>query len=217
VEAEPQRQATADAVDGAVHDPERRPLAAYRIASAPDRVAADRGACGRGSRLRDRPRRGPGRRYRDGNGRRVRGPVACGPRRAHRKHRGGPRSDAHARARELGALDVRTVERDDVEALRDDLDAKIVKGSPRGRRSRRAGRLVTSMCAEMVSAKKREFRTRKRQPVRRREAARARRQEGEAVPLPVGVLVVHHVRAGAPSLHPPQLCPRWHPTCKRGG
>jgi len=64
----------------------------------------------------------------------------------------------------LGPLDVRTFDRDDVEALRDDLDTKITKGVLAWKTVASCWTLVTSMCADMVSAKKREFRTRKDNP-----------------------------------------------------
>lgn len=64
----------------------------------------------------------------------------------------------------IGPLDVRTFDRDDVEALRDDLDTKITKGVLAWKTVASVWTLVTSMCSDMVSAKKREFRTRKDNP-----------------------------------------------------
>ena len=64
----------------------------------------------------------------------------------------------------LGPLDVRTFTRDDVEALRDELDAKIAKGALAWKTVASVWTLVTSMCGDMVSAKKREFRARKDNP-----------------------------------------------------
>ena len=70
----------------------------------------------------------------------------------------------------LGALDVRTFTRDDVEQLRDDLDAKIVSDDPKRKLAWKTAAsvwtLVTSMCADMVNAKKREFRMRDDNPCR---------------------------------------------------
>lgn len=59
---------------------------------------------------------------------------------------------------------MRTFDRDDVEALRDDLDTKITKGVLAWKTVASVWTLVTSMCSDMVSAKKREFRTRKDNP-----------------------------------------------------
>jgi len=67
---------------------------------------------------------------------------------------------------ELGALEVRTFTRDDVERLRDELDAKIESGALAWNSVASVWTLVTSMCADMVSAKKREFRVRDENPVR---------------------------------------------------
>ena len=66
----------------------------------------------------------------------------------------------------LGKLDVRTFTRDDVEQLRDELDAKIVSGELAWKTVASVWTLVTSMCADMVSAKKREFRIRTDNPAR---------------------------------------------------
>jgi integrase len=56
--------------------------------------------------------------------------------------------------------------RDDVEHLRDVLDAKIVSGDLSWKTIGSVWTLVTSMCADMVNAKKREFRTREDNPCR---------------------------------------------------
>ncbi len=66
----------------------------------------------------------------------------------------------------LGALDVGRFTRDDVERLRDDLDTKIVNGDLAWKTAASVWTLVTSMCADMVNAKKREFRVREDTPCR---------------------------------------------------
>jgi integrase len=66
----------------------------------------------------------------------------------------------------LGNLNVLTFNRDDVERLRDALDRKIVKGDLSWKTIASVWTLVTSMCADMVSAKKREFRVRGDNPCR---------------------------------------------------
>jgi len=64
----------------------------------------------------------------------------------------------------LGALDVRTFTRDDVERLRDGLDSKIVGGQLAWKTAANIWTLVTSMCDEMVNAKRRELRVRSDNP-----------------------------------------------------
>ncbi len=66
----------------------------------------------------------------------------------------------------LGTLDAATFTRDDVERLRDALDAKIVAGELAWKTVGSVWTLVTSMCADMVTAKKRELRTREDNPCR---------------------------------------------------
>jgi hypothetical protein len=66
----------------------------------------------------------------------------------------------------LGGLDVRIFTRDDVERLRDVLDAKIVKGALAWKTAASVWTLVTSMCSDMVNAKKRELRMREDNPCR---------------------------------------------------
>ncbi len=70
----------------------------------------------------------------------------------------------------LGALDVRTFDRDDVERLRDALDEKIATNDKNKKLAWKTvasvWTLVTSMCADMMSAKKREFRVRDDNPCR---------------------------------------------------
>jgi integrase len=66
----------------------------------------------------------------------------------------------------LGRLDARTFTTEDVERVRDDLDAKIVSGELAWKTARSCWTLVTSMCADMVTAKRREFRVRKDNPAR---------------------------------------------------
>jgi integrase len=66
----------------------------------------------------------------------------------------------------LGPLDAAQFTRDDVERLRDELDKKIVKGELAWKTVASVWTLVTSMCADMVNAKKREFRTRADNPCR---------------------------------------------------
>jgi integrase len=74
----------------------------------------------------------------------------------------------------LGALEVGTFTREDVEKLRDELDAKIrcgwsvgVNGQRRKftwKTARNVWTVVTSMCADMVNAKRRDLRTRADDP-----------------------------------------------------
>lgn len=69
----------------------------------------------------------------------------------------------------LGLLDARTFGQDDVERLRDILDDKIklapdVEGHLSWKTAGNVWALVTSMCSDMVSAKKRDLRTRKDNP-----------------------------------------------------
>ena len=74
----------------------------------------------------------------------------------------------------LGALEAATFTRDDVERLRDDLDAKIRRGWSVGADGRRrkftwktaanVWTVVTSMCADMVNAKRRDLRMRADDP-----------------------------------------------------
>ncbi len=66
----------------------------------------------------------------------------------------------------LGPLDARKFTRDDVERVRDDLDAKIVRGELAWKTAASVWTLVTSMCGDMVNAKKREFRIREDNPCR---------------------------------------------------
>jgi integrase len=66
----------------------------------------------------------------------------------------------------LGKLDVATFTRDDVERLRDALDVKITTGDLAWKTVGSVWTLVTSMCADMVTAKKRELRTRDDNPCR---------------------------------------------------
>ena len=66
----------------------------------------------------------------------------------------------------LGALDAATFTRDDVERLRDDLDAKIVRRELAWKTAASVWTLMTSMCADMVNAKRREFRMRGDNPCR---------------------------------------------------
>jgi integrase len=66
----------------------------------------------------------------------------------------------------LGSLAARSFTRDDVERLRDDLDRKIEDGELAWKTAGSVWTLVTSMCADMVTAKKREFRVRDDNPCR---------------------------------------------------
>ncbi len=66
----------------------------------------------------------------------------------------------------LGPLDARTFARDDIEDVRDDLDEKITNGALAWKTAASCWTLVTSMCADMVSAKKRELRIRDDNPCR---------------------------------------------------
>jgi len=66
----------------------------------------------------------------------------------------------------LGPLDVATFTRDDVERLRDALDVKISNGDLSWKTVGSVWTLVTSMCADMVTAKKRAMRTREDNPCR---------------------------------------------------
>lgn len=60
----------------------------------------------------------------------------------------------------LGSFSVLTFTRDDVERLRDDLDGKIVSGALAWKTAASAWSLVTSMCSDMVNAKRRDLRAR---------------------------------------------------------
>jgi len=66
----------------------------------------------------------------------------------------------------LGPLDARTFTRDDVEQLRDALDLKITSGKLAWKTAASCWTLVTTMCSDMVNAKKRELRTRDDNPCR---------------------------------------------------
>jgi integrase len=66
----------------------------------------------------------------------------------------------------LGPLDARTFTRDDIEYVRDALDEKITNGTLAWKTAASCWTLVTSMCADMVSAKKRELRIRDNNPCR---------------------------------------------------
>ena len=66
----------------------------------------------------------------------------------------------------LGPLDARTFTRDDVEGVRDLLDEKITKGALAWKTAASCWTLITSMCADMVSAKKRDLRVRDDNPCR---------------------------------------------------
>jgi integrase len=66
----------------------------------------------------------------------------------------------------LGSLDASKFTRDDVEKLRDVLDAKITKSELSWKTVECVWTLVTSMCGDMVNAKKRELRTRVDNPCR---------------------------------------------------
>jgi integrase len=66
----------------------------------------------------------------------------------------------------LGPLDARTFTRDDVEHVRDELDEKITSGRLAWTTVASCWTLVTSMCADMMSAKKRELRIRDDNPCR---------------------------------------------------
>ena len=101
----------------------------------------------------------------------------------------------------LCALDVRTFERDDVDALGDDLDAKIVKGKP-------AWKTIASFWTsgdEHVRGggerQKRQLRTRKDKPCADVKSPLRGDKKATQYLLSVGVLVVRHVHAGVPSFH----------------
>jgi integrase len=66
----------------------------------------------------------------------------------------------------LGPLEARAFTRDDVEILRDELDAKIANGTLAWKSVASVWSLVTSMCDDMVNAKRREFRVRDDNPCR---------------------------------------------------
>lgn len=66
----------------------------------------------------------------------------------------------------IGKLEARAFTRDDVERLRDALDRKIERGELAWKTVASVWTLVTSMCADMVNAKKREFRVRNDNPCR---------------------------------------------------
>jgi integrase len=60
----------------------------------------------------------------------------------------------------LGPLDVTRFGRDDVERLRDALDAKIADGTLSWKTAANCWTVITSMCSDMVSSKRRELRVR---------------------------------------------------------
>lgn len=64
----------------------------------------------------------------------------------------------------LGPLDARAFTRDDVERLRDALDRKIERDELSWKTAANCWTLTTSMCDEMVNAKKRDLRVRKDNP-----------------------------------------------------
>jgi len=66
----------------------------------------------------------------------------------------------------LGTLDVGSFTRDDVERLRDELDRKILDRELAWKTVASVWALVTSMCSDMVTAKKRQFRVRDDNPCR---------------------------------------------------
>jgi len=66
----------------------------------------------------------------------------------------------------LGRFEARSFGRDNVERLRDDLDRKIEDGELAWKTVASVWTLVTSMCADMVTAKRREFRVRDDNPCR---------------------------------------------------
>jgi Laminin G domain len=65
-----------------------------------------------------------------------------------------------------GPLDARAFTRDDVERLRDALDRKIERAELSWKKAANVWTLLTSMCDDMVNAKKRELRVRKDNPCR---------------------------------------------------
>jgi len=66
----------------------------------------------------------------------------------------------------LGILDVATFGRDDVEKLRNALDRKIERSELAWKTAASVWTLITSMCGDMVTAKKRPFRVRDDNPCR---------------------------------------------------
>ena len=64
----------------------------------------------------------------------------------------------------LGPKDASTFDRDDVERVRDDLDRKIVRGDLSWKTAANCWTLLTSLCGDMVNAKKRALRTRDDNP-----------------------------------------------------
>jgi hypothetical protein len=64
----------------------------------------------------------------------------------------------------IGPLDVATFNRDDVERVRDDLDRKIVSAALSWKTAANCWTLLTSLCGDMVNAKKRALRTRDDNP-----------------------------------------------------
>jgi site-specific recombinase XerC len=64
----------------------------------------------------------------------------------------------------LGPLDGATFNRDDIERVRDELDRKIVRGALSWKTAANCWTLLTSLCGDMVNAKKRSLRTRDDNP-----------------------------------------------------
>lgn len=73
---------------------------------------------------------------------------------------------AHHVTPTLGPLDPRAFTRDDVERLRDGLDRSIVGGRMAWKTAANVWTLVTTICGDMVNAKRRDFRVRSDNPSR---------------------------------------------------
>ena len=117
---------------------------------------------------------------------------------------------------EIGKLDVRTFTRDYVEDLRDSLDVKIVEGALAWKTASCVWTLVTSMCSDIVTAKKRELRTRDDNPCRDVKPPESGILGAKQYLLPVRVPDVRHVRDRAAPMAPGRCGRDLHIHARRG-